>query len=63
MSETQMMQIDLGRGVKISAPIKMDMTLEEWIKMTTYINGVLNLERKDVYRDIERLQNARVRQS
>ena len=34
--------IDLGKGVKLSAPIKMKMTVEEWIRMTNYINSILD---------------------
>lgn len=33
--------IDLGKGVKLSAPIKMDMTIDEWLRMTNYINSIL----------------------
>ena len=33
--------IDLGKGVKLSAPIKMKMTVEEWIRMTRYIDSIL----------------------
>ena len=31
--------IDLGKGVVLSAPIKEKMTLEEWRRMTRFINS------------------------
>lgn len=31
--------IDLGKGVVLSAPIKLRMTLDEWKRMTAYINS------------------------
>ena len=33
--------IDLGKGVKLTAPIKMDMTIDEWLRMTSYVNKIL----------------------
>jgi hypothetical protein len=33
--------IDLGKGVKLVAPIKLHMTVEEWARMTNYINSLL----------------------
>jgi len=33
--------IDLGKGVKLTAPIKMDMTIDEWLRMTRYIDSIL----------------------
>lgn len=34
--------IELGHGVKITAPIKQKMTLDEWIRMTTFLNAQLH---------------------
>jgi len=34
--------IYLGKGVRITAPIKQKMTYEEWVRMSNYINSVLN---------------------
>lgn len=39
------LQIDLGKGVVISAPIKMRMTADEWLRMTQHINSVVNMQR------------------
>jgi len=36
-------KIDLGKGVIVEAPIKLNMTIEEWIRMNNYINSLLNL--------------------
>lgn len=36
--------IDLGKGVTLNAPIKLSMTLEEWIRMTNYINKLLEAQ-------------------
>lgn len=35
--------IDLGKGLILSAPIKLNMTIEEWIRMTNYLNSIINL--------------------
>lgn len=32
-------EIDLGKGVILSAPIKDKMTLDEWQRMTRFINS------------------------
>lgn len=34
--------INLGKGVVLTAPIKMNMSYEEWQKMTNYINSLLD---------------------
>lgn len=34
--------INLGKGVILSAPFKRNMTAEEWTRMVSYINGLLN---------------------
>lgn len=34
--------INLGKGVVLSAPIKMNMTYDEWVRMTEYVNSLLN---------------------
>lgn len=31
--------IDLGKGVILSAPIKLHLSLDEWNRMTTFINA------------------------
>jgi len=33
--------VDLGKGVVLSAPIKERMTLDEWQRMSTYINSLI----------------------
>jgi hypothetical protein len=33
--------VDLGKGVVLSAPIKERMTLDEWQRMSSYINGLI----------------------
>jgi len=33
--------IDLGKGVKLIAPIKHRVTADEWKRMSNYINGLL----------------------
>ncbi|MGE0792594.1 MAG: hypothetical protein AB7V77_00255 [Candidatus Woesearchaeota archaeon] len=38
--------INLGKGLVLKAPIKLDMTLEEWIRMTDYINSLLNFKKR-----------------
>lgn len=35
------LKINLGKGVILEAPIKLDMTLEEWERMTNHINSLL----------------------
>ena len=35
------MTIDLGKGVTLTAPIKLNMTAEEWVRMVNYINGLV----------------------
>ncbi len=35
--------INLGKGVILQAPIKLNMTLEEWLRMTDYINSLIKL--------------------
>ena len=32
-------RIDLGKGVMLSAPIKLDMTVDEWSRMVRFINS------------------------
>jgi hypothetical protein len=34
--------IDLGKGVKLTAPINLSMTADEWQRMTSYINNLIN---------------------
>ncbi len=48
----QRFTIDLGKGVELSAPIKMDMTVDEWVRMTNYINGLLQNSEVNVAEDI-----------
>lgn len=33
------LNIKLGNGVIMSAPIKLNMTVDEWQRMTAFING------------------------
>ncbi len=33
--------IDMGKGVRLTAPIKERMTLEEWNRMSEYINSIV----------------------
>ena len=34
--------IHLGKGVELTAPVKLNMTYEEWVRMTEYINSLLD---------------------
>ena len=34
--------IDMGHGVSIQAPIKLDMTKDEWQRMVAHINKMIN---------------------
>lgn len=34
-------RIDLGKGVVLSAPIKLRMTVDEWRRMSAHINGIV----------------------
>ena len=37
-------QIDLGKGVTLTAPFKRRMSADEWVRMVSYINGLLSKE-------------------
>lgn len=34
--------LDLGKGVELTAPIKLRMTADEWRRMTDYIDAIIN---------------------
>jgi hypothetical protein len=34
--------INLGNGVSLSAPIKLNMTYDEWVRMSNYINSLMD---------------------
>jgi hypothetical protein len=34
--------IDLGKGVTLTAPIRLQMSADEWQRMTSYINSLIN---------------------
>jgi hypothetical protein len=38
------LKINLGKGVILEAPIKLEMTIEEWIRMSEFINSNLGLK-------------------
>lgn len=38
-------RINLGKGVYVSAPVKKEMTIDEWMRMSDYLNSVLRLKR------------------
>lgn len=48
----QKLTIDLGKGVELSAPIKMKMTVDEWTRMSNYINRLLKNAEISVAEDI-----------
>lgn len=39
------LKINLGKGVILEAPIKLEMTKEEWLRMSEFINSNLNLNK------------------
>lgn len=53
--------IRLGCGVKVTLPFKKEMTLEEWVRMTTYINAVLNVEQSKQYSELKSMQEIKAR--
>jgi len=38
------LSIHLGKGVVLSAPIKLNMTYDEWVRMRNYFDSILNEE-------------------
>ncbi len=39
------LKIKLGKGLVLEAPINLNMDVEEWKRMTQYINSLLNIKR------------------
>lgn len=42
--QMEKIQIDLGKGVLLTAPFKRRMSVDEWTRMVSYINGILSKE-------------------
>lgn len=38
------LKINLGKGVILEAPIKLNMTKDEWLRMSDFINSNINLK-------------------
>jgi len=36
------LSINLGNGVTLTAPIKLNMSYDEWLRMTNYINSLVD---------------------